>query len=166
MYNFFYNVNEFLQFFPKLCDTQGRLGGTRGPGGPPRKGYPTWVPPGNNLDILRFWNILELFIKHNKQKKRDIPNLGGARSQLGGCFGGVVSTGGPPRFGRSRFFCLLCLNNYSKILQKRRISKLLLGGYPCGVPFRGGPPRAPGAPQASLGVTEFWKKLQKFLKII
>ena len=27
----------------------------------------------------------------------------------------------------------------------------------------GGPPRAPGAPQASLGVTEFWKK---FLKII
>ena len=26
--------------------------------------------------------------------------------------------------------------------------------------------QGPGAPQASLGVTEFWKKMQKFLKII
>ena len=31
--------------------------------------------------------------------------------------------GGPPSFDRSCFFCLLCLNNYSKIFQKRRISK-------------------------------------------
>ena len=49
--------------------------------------------------------------------------------------------GGPPNFDRSGFFCLLCLNNYSKIFHKRRISKLL-----------------PGAP----GVLEVWKKLQKF----
>ena len=157
---------NFCNFFQNFVTPRDAWGVPGALGGPPRKGYPTWVPPGNNLDILRFWNILELFIKHNKQKKRDIPNLGGARSQLGGCFGGVVSTGGPPRFGRSRFFCLLCLNNYSKILQKRRISKLLLGGYPCRVPLRGAPPRAPGPPQASLGVPEFWKKLQKFLKII
>ena len=31
---------------------------------------------------------------------------------------------------------------------------------------RGGPPKVPGAPQGSSGVTELWKKLQKFPKII
>ena len=73
---------------------------------------------------------------------------------------------GPPRFGGSRFFCLLCLNNYSKIFQKRRISILLLGGTRVGLPPWGGPPEVPGAPQGSPGVTELWKKLQKFPKII
>ena len=56
---FLYNFREFLQFFSELCDTQGPLGGPQGPrGGPPRV-YPTWDPPSNNLNILRFWNILE-----------------------------------------------------------------------------------------------------------
>ena len=37
----------------------------------------------------------------------------GPPGQLGGCFGGVYSPGGPLRYGRSRFFGLLCLNNKS-----------------------------------------------------
>ena len=35
-----------------------------------------------------------------------------------------------------------------------------------GLPPWGGPPEVPGAPQGSPGVTELWKKLQKFPKII
>ena len=57
--NFLYIFWEFLQFFPKLSDTRGPLGGPRGPGGAPQGGYPIVVPQSNNFDILRFWNILE-----------------------------------------------------------------------------------------------------------
>ena len=62
----------------------------------------------------------------------------GPPGHLGGCFGGVRGPGKPPKFGRSRFFCLLYLNNYSKMFQKRRIVKSLLGGPPGPWdPFRG-----------------------------
>ena len=71
--NFLYNFWEFLQFFPELSDTRGPLGGPQG-------GYPTWVPLSNNLNILRFWNILEWLVGHNKPKKRDQPSLGGPQS--------------------------------------------------------------------------------------
>ena len=38
--NFSYNIWEFLQFFPELCDTQGPLGGPQGPRGGPPEGVP------------------------------------------------------------------------------------------------------------------------------
>ena len=59
------------------------------------------------------------------------------------------------------FFSLLCLNNYSKIFQKRRIVKLLLGFTQVGYPLGGAPL---GPLQGSPGVTEFWKKSQKLYK--
>ena len=90
---------------------------------------------------------------------------GGPRANWGGDWG-VRSPGGPPRLNRSLFLCLFGLNNYSKIFQKRRIFKLLLGGTHVGYPLRGAPPRPLRAPQGSLDVAEFWKKLQKFPKII
>ena len=62
----------------------------------------------------------------------------GPPGQLGGCFGGVYSPGGPLRYGRSRFFGLLCLNNYFKTFQKSRMSKLSLRGTPMVVPPWGG----------------------------
>ena len=71
-----------------------------------------------------------------------------------------------PRSNGSRFFCLFWLNNYFKIFQKRRIFTLLLGVTRLGYPLGGAPPRPLGPPQGSPGVTEFWKKLQKFSKII
>ena len=74
--------------------------------------------------------------------------------------------GGPPRSYRSRFFCLFCLNNYSKVFQKRRIFKLLLEGLQVGHPLGGAPPRPLGPPQWPPNVLEIWKKLQKFPKII
>ena len=64
------------------------------------------------------------------------------------------------------FFSLLCLNNYSKVFQKRRIFKLLLGGTRLGYPLGGAPLRPLAPPQGSPGVTEFWKKLHKFSKLI
>ena len=44
--------------------------------------------------------------------------------------------------------------------------KLLIGGAYVGYSPWGGPPVTPQPPQGSPGVTEFWKKLQKFSKII
>ena len=73
---------------------------------------------------------------------------------------------GPPRLGQSRFLGLLCLHNYSEIFQKRRLFNLLLGGTRLGYPPWGAPPRPLGPPQGSPEVTEFWKKFQKFSKII
>ena len=43
---------------------------------------------------------------------------------------------------------------------------VMTGRYLRGVPPLGGPPGAPGASQGSPGVLEFWKKFQKFPKII
>ena len=57
---FFYNVNEFLQFFPKLCDTQGRLGGTRGPGGAPPKGVPHMGTPRQQFRYSTFLEYLRI----------------------------------------------------------------------------------------------------------
>ena len=79
---------------------------------------------------------------------------------------GGASTGGPPSIDRSRFFGSLCLNNYSKIFQKRRIFKLLLEGTQVGNPLGGAPPRPLGPPQGPPGVLEIWKKLQIFPKIM
>ena len=90
----------------------------------------------------------------------------GPLGHLGGCFGGVHSPKGPPDFERSGFFCLLCLNNYSKIFQKRRIAKLLSEGTYVGYPLGGAPPEPLEPPQGSPGVLEVWKKLHKFPKII
>ena len=53
---------------------------------------------------------------------------------------------GPLRLGRSRVFCLLCLNNYSKIFQKHTSFKPLIGGAFVGYPPWGGPPGDPTAP--------------------
>ena len=44
--------------------------------------------------------------------------------------------------------------------------KLLLGGTNVAYPLGGAPPGPLGPPQGSLGVREFWKKLQKFSNII
>ena len=62
---------------------------------------------------------------------------------------------GPPRFDWSRFFCSLCVNTYSKVIQKRRIVKLLLGGTQVGYPLGGAPPGPLEPLQGSPGVTEF-----------
>ena len=73
---------------------------------------------------------------------------------------------GTPEFRSVPFFWLLCSNNYSKIFQKRRIFKLLLEGAQVGYPI-GGPPQGPlEPPEGPPDVTEFWKKMQKFLDII
>ena len=90
----------------------------------------------------------------------------GPPGQLGGCFGGVHSPGEVSGFGRSRFFCLLCLNINSKIFQKRNIFKLLLQGTQMGYLLGGAPPGSLVPPQGPPGVTELWKKLQNFPKII
>ena len=68
--------------------------------------------------------------------------------------------------GWSRFFCLLCPNNHFKIIQKRRISKLLPEGTSVGYHPWGGPPRPLEPPQGPPSVLEVWKKMQKFPKII
>ena len=85
---------------------------------------------------------------------------------IGGVFWGGACPWAPPRSDRSRFFCLLCLNNYSKIFQKRRIAKLLPEGTYVGYPLGGAPPGPLAPPQGSPGVLEVWKKLHKFPKII
>ena len=117
------------------------------------------------MNILRFWNILEKLFRHDNQKKRYPSDLGCPPGQLGGCFGGALPWA-PPSSDRSRFFCLSCLNNYSKIFQKRRIFKLLLEGPQVEHPLGGAPLRPLGPPQWPPGVPEIWKKLQKFPKII
>ena len=89
--------------------------------------------------------------------------------QWGGVSGGCDAPqwcGGTPGSVRSNFFCLLCLNNYSKIFQKRRTFKLLLEGTQVGNPLGGAPLRPLGPPQGPPGVLEIWKKLQVFPKII
>ena len=43
---------------------------------------------------------------------------------------------GPPKARSVPFFCLFGLNNFSKIFQKRRIFKLLLGGTHVGYPLK------------------------------
>ena len=71
---------------------------------------------------------------------------------------------GPPKAPSVPFFCLLCLNNYSKIFQKRRISKLLLRGTHMGYPPWGGPPWAPRAPPGVPGCQKVLEKIAKILK--
>ena len=75
-------------------------------------------------------------------------------------------TQGDPKLRSVPFFWLLCSNNYSKIFQKRRMFKLLIGGTYVGYPPGGAPPGTPHPIQGSPGVTEFWGKLKKFPKII
>ena len=53
------NFCDFLQFFPGLQDTRGSMGVPQEPWGAPPKGNSKWVPFSNNLNIVRFWNILE-----------------------------------------------------------------------------------------------------------
>ena len=132
-----------------------------GPRGAPQRGYPTRLPPSNNLNILRFWNVLENLFRHNTPKKWDRLNLGGPQASWG-VFWGVRSPEGPPRLCRSHFFCLLCLNKFSKTFQKRRIFKLLLGGTQVGYPPWGGPPKDPGGPP---GVPRCHRVLEKIVKI-
>ena len=79
----------------------------------------------------------------------------GPPCHLGGCFGGVRAPGGPPEVWSVPFFCFLYLNNYSKIFQKRRIVKLLLGVTQVGYPLGGAPPGPLGPLQGTPGVTEF-----------
>ena len=86
---------NFCNFFQNFVTPRDAWGVPGALGGPPRKGYPTWVPPGNNLDILRFWNILELFIKHNKQKNGTYRILGGPAANWGGVLGGWLALGDP-----------------------------------------------------------------------
>ena len=59
MYNFYIIFEIFYNFFQTSLTPGYPWGGPRGPGGAPPRGYPTWVPSSNNLNILRFWNILE-----------------------------------------------------------------------------------------------------------
>ena len=76
--------------------------------------------------------------------------------------------GGPPSFDRSHFFCLLYLNIYFKIFQKRRMSKLLPEGTYVGYPPWGGPPGAPrappGVPKCPRGLEIFSKIPKKYIK--
>ena len=85
---------------------------------------------------------------------------------MGGCFGGVLGPLEPLSQIGPVFFYLLCLDNYSKTFQKRRIFEIVLEGAHVGVPPWGGPPRPLGPPQGPLSVIEFWKKLQQFKNII
>ena len=76
----------------------------------------------------------------------------------------MYSPGGPLRLGRSSFFCLLCLNNYSNIFQKRRLFKLLIGGAYVGYPPGGGTPGDPTAPPGVPGCPRVPEKIAKVLK--
>ena len=75
MYNFYIIFGKYCNFFQSFVTPGGHWGDCRDPGGAPPRGYPIWVPCRNSLNILRFWNILEWIFRHNKQKKRDRPNL-------------------------------------------------------------------------------------------
>ena len=161
--NFLYNFWEFLQFFPELSDTRGPLGGPRGPGGPPQGGYPTWVPLSNNLNILRFWNILEWLVGHNKPKNGINRAWGGPRAMHPPKIPPQLNWG-PPKAWLVPFFCLLCPTNHSKIFQKRRMFELLLRGTHVRYPPLGGPPRTPGAPPGVLGCQRVLEKIAKILK--
>ena len=50
---------NFCNFFQNCLTPGGPWGGPMGLGGAPPRGYPTWGPSSNILNILRFWNILE-----------------------------------------------------------------------------------------------------------
>ena len=89
----------------------------------------------------------------------------GPQANLGGCFGGVQSPRGPRRFGRSQFFCLLYLHTYSKIFQKHRMLKLLLGGTNVAYPL-GGPPRGPWGLHRGPRVSDSSGKNCKFSQIL
>ena len=104
--------------------------------------------------------------RQNEQKNRDQFSLGGPPGLRTPPKHPPEWLGAPPKARPVPFFCLFGLNNVSKIFQKQRIFKLLLGGTHVGYPLGGAPPRPLRPPQGSLGVTEFWKKLQKFPKII
>ena len=166
MYNFYIFFENFCNFFQNSLTPGGPWGGARGSGGAPPRGYPRWVPLRNNFDVLRFWNILESVFRHNKQKKRDRSGLGDPPGPCTPPKHPPNQPGGPPKVLSVPFFGLLCLNNYSKIFQKRRTSKLFLRGTHLGYPLGGAPPGPLAPPQGSPGVREFWKKLQKFSKII
>ena len=73
----------------------------------------------------------------------------------------------PPETPESRlvpFFCLLCLNNYSKIFQKCRISKWSLRGTHVRYPFGGAPPGPLGPPPGVPGCQRVLEKIAKILK--
>ena len=153
-----------MHFFLELYDTRGpQGGGTRGLGGAPQGGTPTWAPSRYNSNILRFWNNLELFFKHNKQKNGTDCTWGSSRAN-GGCFGGVLGPQEPLSLDWSRFLYLLCLDDYSKTFQKRRIFDLLLEGAHVGVPPWGGPPEAPGTHPGAPGCHRVLEKIAKILK--
>ena len=66
---------NFCNFFQNSVTPRDPWGGLRGLGGAPPRGYPTWVPPSNNLNILRFWNILEKLFRPNKLGKPSLGNI-------------------------------------------------------------------------------------------
>ena len=157
MYNFYIFFENFCNFFQNSLTPGGPWGGARGPGGAPPRGYPRWVPLRNNFDVLRFWNILESVFRHNKQKKRDRSGLGDPPGPCTPPKHPPNQPGGPPKVLSVPFFGLLCLNNYSKIFQKRRNFKLFLGGTRLGYPL-GGPPRGPWVPPRGPRVSESFGK--------
>ena len=138
MYNFYIIFGKICNFF-QISGTPG------GPWGAPPRGYPTWVTFSNNLNILRFWNILEQLFRNNKQKKRDQLDLGVPPGQMGGCFGGVHSPGGAQGFVGPVFFAC-----YVKIIILRYSRNVEYSNYYWKVPMwgtpLGGPPRGPCSP--------------------
>ena len=104
MYNFYIIIKNFCNFFQNSLTPGDPWGGPTGPGGAPPGGVPSISTPRDNLNILRFWNILEYLFRHNKQKNWDRLSLGGPQANWGGVLGGVYIPKGPPRFSRSRFF--------------------------------------------------------------
>ena len=73
---------------------------------------------------------------------------------------------GPPGLGRSRLFGLLCLHNYHKIFQKRRLFKILLRGTRLGYPPWGDPPMPLGPPPRGPRGSQSSGKNSKNSKII
>ena len=74
---------------------------------------------------------------------------------------------GPRKVPLVPFFCLLCLNNYSKIFQKRRMFKFLIGGSHVGYPPGGAPPRPhspPRGPRVSQSSGKNCKNSQQLYK--
>ena len=101
--------------------------------------------------MYNFYIIVENFFQNSVTPGDPWRGCGVAGGVLGGC----VALGGPRGLVGPVFFCLLCLNNYSKIFQKHGIFKLLIGGSHVGYHLGGAPPGTPQPPQGSPGVTEF-----------
>ena len=104
--SFLYNFEIFWNFFQNSVTPGDPWGGLRGLGGAPPRGYPIWVPPSNNLSILRFWNTLENYLGQTSQKM-GLTEPWGGHKPFGGVFWGGAWPWGTPKAKLDPVFLLV-----------------------------------------------------------